>query len=195
MGFAHDVILGKPWFAKCQPQLDWRSHELSFPHQCGPLTCTTRDKRNQIDMEIAVVDFKRKVKKHEYDEVYRVKICAIMTKSDTIPQSITTLLNEFKDVFPETLPDGLPPSRRVGFDLFMKLDAVPSNSAPFRLFKVEQDALDMFVVEKLKKGWIEISDSPWVLNIFGVPKKDPITGQNISRSEWVRSDNAHLPLR
>ena len=118
-----------------------------------------------------------------------------MTESDTIPQSITTLLNEFKDVFPETLPDGLPSSRRVDFDLIMKPDAVPSNRAPFRLSKVEQDALDMFVAEKLKKGWIEISDSPWVSNIYGVPKKDPITGQNILRSEWVRSDNAHLPLR
>ena len=77
----------------------------------------------------------------------------------------------------------------------MKPDAVPSNRAPFRLSKVEQDALDMFVAEKLKKGWIEISESPSVSNIFGVPKKDPITGQNISRSEWVRSDNAHRPLR
>ena len=147
LGSAYDVILGKPWFTKFEPQLDWRSHEISFPHQCVPSTCTTRNKSNEIDMEVAIVDFKRKVNTHAYDEVYRVKICAVMTESDTIPQSITTILNEFKDVFSETLPDGLPPSRRVNFDLIMKPDAVPSNRVPFSLSKVEQDALDMFVAE------------------------------------------------
>ncbi|CEG38260.1 retrotransposon protein [Plasmopara halstedii] len=75
---------------------------------------------------------------------------------------ITKLLEEFTDVFPETLPDGLPPSRPVDFELKMKPDAVPSNRGPFRLSKVEQDALDLFVAEKLKKGWIEVSDPPWV---------------------------------
>ncbi|CEG38259.1 retrotransposon protein [Plasmopara halstedii] len=28
---AHDVILGKPWFTKFQPNIDWRSHEFFFP--------------------------------------------------------------------------------------------------------------------------------------------------------------------
>ena len=137
----------------------------------------------EIAVEIAAVDFKRQVKKHEYDEVYRVKNCAARPESDTVPQPISTLSKEFRDAFPETLPDGLPPSRRVDIDLTIKPDAVPSNYAPFRLSKVEQDALHMFVSERLKEGWIKIMDSPWVSNIFGVLRKDSITGNNISRLE------------
>ncbi|CEG35180.1 retrotransposon protein [Plasmopara halstedii] len=96
---------------------------------------------------------------------------------------ITKLLEEFTDIFPETLLDELPPSRRVDFKLNMKPDAVSSNRGPFRLSKVEQDALDLFVAGKLKKGWIEVSDSPWVPNIYGIPKKDPTSGHQLSRSE------------
>ncbi|EGZ19501.1 hypothetical protein PHYSODRAFT_405893, partial [Phytophthora sojae] len=55
----------------------------------------------------------------------------------------------------------------------------PSNRAPFRLSKVEQEALDIFVAELLKKDWIEVSDSPWVSNIFG----------------WLHSNNPHMPIR
>ncbi|KAG1702313.1 hypothetical protein DVH05_010102 [Phytophthora capsici] len=105
-------------------------------------------------VEIDAVEFKRKIKKKAYDEVYRVKICAVTPVSNSVPMPITKLLEEFTDVFPETLPDGLLPSCGVDFELNMKPDAVPSNRGPFRLSKVEQDALDLFVAEKLKEGWI-----------------------------------------
>ncbi|OWZ04564.1 Retroelement pol Polyprotein [Phytophthora megakarya] len=193
LGSAHDVILGKPWFTKFQPIIDWRSHDISFPSiqsQSSMQPVVTQEA-----VEIAAADFKRKVKKNSYEEVYRVKICAIPPMSDSVPEPILKVLNEFTDVFPKALPDGLPPSRRVDFELNMKPDAVPSNRGPFRLSKVEQDALDLFVAEKLKKGWIEVSDSPWVSNIFGIPKIDPTSGRQISRSEWVRSGNSTLPIR
>lgn len=58
----------------------------------------------------------------------------------------------------------------------MQADAMPSNRAPFHLSKTEQDALNVFVEEKLQQGWIEQSYSPWVSNIFGILKKDPKSG-------------------
>lgn len=77
----------------------------------------------------------------------------------------------------------------------MKPDAIPSSRAPFRLSNIEQDALQEFVEENLKKGWIEVSNSPWVSNIFGIPKKDPVTGKFPKRAEWLRSGNSKLPIR
>jgi hypothetical protein len=47
----------------------------------------------------------------------------------------------------------------------------------------------------LKRGWIELSDSPWVSNIFGIPKKDPKTGKAVKRTEWIRSGNTTIPIR
>ncbi|POM80944.1 Reverse transcriptase-rnase h-integrase [Phytophthora palmivora] len=45
--------------------------------------------------------------------------------------------------------------------------------------KMEQDAFEEFVKDKLRKGWIEVSNSPWVSNIF----------------EWLRSGKRQIPLR
>ncbi|KAJ8542682.1 hypothetical protein ON010_g12129 [Phytophthora cinnamomi] len=170
LGTAQGVVLGKPWFTKFQPSIDWRSHEILFQR----LPEVPPPQVKSVTVDISTVDVKRKVKKHEYQDVFRVKICAVPESTD-IPEPIRVFVTVYPDVFPDTLPDGLPPSRRVDFELHTKPDAIPSKCAPFRLSNVEQDALDLFVAEKLKQGWIEVSDSPWVSNIFGIPKKDPAT--------------------
>ena len=72
----------------------------------------------------------------------------------------------------------MPPTRSVNYELQMKPDAEPSFRAPFRLSKVEQDGLQQFVEENIRKGWIEVSNSPWVSNIFEMSKKDPATGKS-----------------
>ncbi|OWZ08493.1 Retroelement pol Polyprotein [Phytophthora megakarya] len=77
----------------------------------------------------------------------------------------------------------------------MKADLHPSPRALFLLSKTEQDALQLFVDELLQKHWIEVSDSPWVSNILAVLKNDQVTGKAPSRSEWIRSGNASLPVR
>jgi hypothetical protein len=139
-------------------------------------------------------EFAQKLKDNSFDEVYRVKVSETSTTTP-IPDAIQQLLDTYGDVLPDVLPPGLPPSRPVEFELDMKADAMPSHRAPFRLSKTEQDALDLFVEEKLDQGWIELSDSPWVSNIFGIPKKDPKSGAQVSRAEWIRSGNSNLPIR
>ena len=89
----------------------------------------------------------------------------------------------------------LPPSRQVEFDIDLKPGAKPSSRSPFRLSKTEQDSLESFVSELMQKGWIEISDSPWVSNIFGIPKKNQVTGKAPSRAQWLRSGDPSLPIR
>lgn len=188
MGNTHDIILGKPWFTNYQPIINWRTHQVQVP---------VFKEVNATAEEISEVNsrtFQQNMKQQAYEKVYRVKVCSVR-EDKKIPEPIQDLLEKYSDVFPEALLDGLPPSRRVEFELNMKKDATPSHRAPFRLSKTEQDALELFVKEKLKKGWIELSDSPWVSNIFGIPKKDPESGKQYSRSEWVRSGNATLPIR
>ena len=80
------------------------------------------------------------------------------------------------------------------FEVEMKTDAIPSFRAPFRLCKTEQAALESFVTEKLKKGWVEVLNSP-VSNVFGIPKKGHVTGQAPTRGEWLRSGNCSQPIR
>jgi hypothetical protein len=126
--------------------------------------------------------------------MYHVKITAADEPLESPPE-IGELLREFKDVFPDVLPSGLPPERSVEFELNMKPDARPSSRAPFRQSKAEQEALQAFVNELLGKQWIELSDSPWVSNVFGVPKRDPTTGERQSRADWIRNGGQHGLIR
>ncbi|POM61410.1 polyprotein [Phytophthora palmivora] len=134
----------------------------------------------------------------EYEQVFKVKL-QIVPDLEVIPEPIRKVVaEEFKDVFPEQLPDGLPPMREVNFELTLKEGAQPSTRAlraPFRMSKMEQDAFEEFVKDKLRKGWIEVSNSPWVSNIFAIPKKDPVTGSMPKRAEWLRSGNQQIPFR
>ncbi|GMF18186.1 unnamed protein product [Phytophthora lilii] len=106
-------------------------------------------------------------------------------------------VREYVELFHVTVKTSpkLPPQRSIEHEVVLKPGAQPSNRAPFRLSKVEQEALKIFVVDLVKKNWIQVSDSPWVSNIFGVPKKAPVTGKFPSRLEWLRSNNPHMPIR
>nr|CCA25052.1 retrotransposon protein putative [Albugo laibachii Nc14] len=126
-------------------------------------------------------------------EEHKIKICLVAIKE--APSFQQLVLNEFPDVFPDKLPDKLPPARSINFELQIKVDAQPKSKGIYRLSKTEQDALEAIVREKLRKGWIKLSNSPWFSNIFGVLKKDPATNTIPKRSEWLRPCNTRIPIR
>ncbi|KAF1324365.1 polyprotein, partial [Globisporangium splendens] len=179
---SHDVIFGQPWFVKHNPIIDWRKQTFALPEDTSV--------HERSGSEIC-----SKIKNAEYEELFVVKVSAVNDISPVVPPELKPVIDRFADCFPELLPDGLPPERAVNFELQPKPDAVPSSRPPFRLSKTEQDALEEFVRDNVKKGWIEVSNSPWISNIFGVPKKDPATGMAVKRAEWLRSGNTKVPIR
>uniref|UniRef100_A0AAV1U0I3 CCHC-type domain-containing protein n=1 Tax=Peronospora matthiolae TaxID=2874970 RepID=A0AAV1U0I3_9STRA len=152
----HDLIFGQPWFTMYNPQIIWRTQQIevaahtTFKDVDGPT-------------------FHAKMTRGAYEEISQLKVTTI--DHQEIPHELQPVLDEYKDVFPDQLPEVMPPTRSVNFELQLKPDAVPSSRAPFRLSKVEQEALQQFVEENIRKGWIEVSNSPWVSNIFGIPKR------------------------
>ncbi|OWZ17489.1 Retroelement pol Polyprotein [Phytophthora megakarya] len=116
-------------------------------------------------------------------------------KTKTVPLQLQVVLGELADVFPAELSPGLQPNRSINHEVVLKPGATPTNRAPFCLSKVEQEALNIFGAERLEKNWIKVSDSPWVSNIFGLPKTDPGTGKSPSRLEWLHSNDPHMPIR
>ncbi|KAF1334741.1 Retroelement pol polyprotein, partial [Globisporangium splendens] len=179
---SHDVIFGQPWFVEHNPIIDWRKQTFALPEDTSV--------HERSGSEIC-----SKIKNAEYEELFVVKVSAVNDISPVVPPELKPVIDRFADCFPELLPDGLPPERAVNFELQPKPDAVPSSRPPFRLSKTEQDALEEFVRDNVKKGWIEVSNSPWISNIFGVPKKDPATGMAVKRAEWLRSGNTKVPIR
>ena len=74
---------------------------------------------------------------------------------------IKEIVDEFKDVFPDTLPGGLPPDRGDA----MKIETDPTADPPFkpviRLSIAELDELRKQLDELLEKKFIKPSTSPY----------------------------------
>ncbi|GKE70968.1 retrotransposable element Tf2 [Tanacetum coccineum] len=73
--------------------------------------------------------------------------------------------------FPEVLP-GLPPPRKVEFQIDLVPGAAPVASAPYRLAPSEMRELSVKLQELLEKGFIRPSLSPWGAPVLFVKKKD-----------------------
>ena len=77
------------------------------------------------------------------------------------PQRLAALLREFEDVFPEELPEGLPPARGVEHVVRPKPGAKPVSRPLYRMSPVELEEVRRQVKDLLTKGLIEPSSSPW----------------------------------
>nr|GEZ14775.1 putative reverse transcriptase domain-containing protein [Tanacetum cinerariifolium] len=78
---------------------------------------------------------------------------------------------EFLDVFLEDLP-GLPPPRKVEFEIELVPGAAPMARSPYRLAHSEMKELAKQLQELSDKGFIRSSSSPWGAPVLFVKKKD-----------------------
>ena len=85
---------------------------------------------------------------------------------------IAELLFEFKDVFPDELPPGLPPIRGIEH----QIDLIPGTSLPnkaaYRCNPEETKELQKQIDELVNRGYVRESLSPCAVPVLLVPKKD-----------------------
>ncbi|GKA10420.1 putative reverse transcriptase domain-containing protein [Tanacetum coccineum] len=80
-------------------------------------------------------------------------------------------VQDFPEVFPKDLP-GLPPTRKVEFQIDLVPGAAPVARAPYRLAPSELQELSTQLQELSDKGFIRPSSSPWGAPVLFVKKKD-----------------------
>ncbi|XP_059294604.1 uncharacterized protein LOC132047602 [Lycium ferocissimum] len=92
--------------------------------------------------------------------------------TSSLPSSISSLLQDYDDVFPTELPKGLPPLRGIEH----QIDFVPGSQLPnkpaYRANPDDTKELQKQVDELLEKGVVRESMSPCAVPVILVPKKD-----------------------
>ena len=92
--------------------------------------------------------------------------------SPDVRGKLKELVDEFKDVFPDTLPKGRLPKRDIVHEIRTEEGAKPPSRPPYRLGPAEQDEMEEQVKDLLAQGFIRPSASPYGAPILFVPKKD-----------------------
>jgi transposase InsO family protein len=177
---SYDLILGKPWLTTTNPDINWRTNDLHFQHRgCNVVWSCRGSSPSSITAKsggrlLSHMHFNA-LAAQPGNEVYLalVKISPGNNPSTpSVPDEILPILNEFRDVFPTSLPDGLPPDRGDA----MKIETDPTADPPvrpvIRLSIAELDELRKQLDELLKKKFIKPSTSPYGAPVLFVKKKD-----------------------
>ena len=88
-----------------------------------------------------------------------------------LTQARREALAEFRDVFPEKLPDGLPPARSVDHKIELVAGSTPPSRPTIRLSATELAELKKQLTELEEAGFIQPSKSPYGAPILFVKKK------------------------
>ena len=172
----YDVIIGIPWLRKHNPHIDWRMNQITMNMGNKVIVLETNHKNREKNRQVqtlSAVELRQAMKGE--DQLYM-----LLTKEanpSDINQEIqsddlTKVLQKYEDVFPEDLPDQLPPPRSVDHHIHL----VPGSEAPsrptYRLSYTEMQELRRQIDELCNKNLIRPSQSPYGAPILFVKKKD-----------------------
>jgi hypothetical protein len=203
-------ILGYPWFAAMQPNIDYAKGWLD--HAQLPIVLRAenagraqfRPRFNHIRQQHTLERRVRKRRQEIMVEAIQNFGTRLQTTNihDETPEEVRAKIPEqyhrFWKVFSDLQSQRFPPSRP--WDHAIKLKPGAPASLPGKVYPAppkEREFWSNFTQEALKKGYIRIGEGPYVTPTFTIPKKNgklrPV--QDYQRlNEWTIRNHYPLPL-
>jgi hypothetical protein len=179
-----DIILGDDWLKAKNAVLDLNRATATFQFRSGQRVWTNGPSKSAENVISGVptlnaVQAARAVRKGA--RCFAVTVDRNSPEGETrvgnsVPgvasQKLQKLLTEFQDVFPEELPNELPPDRGVHHTIPLEENAKPPFRPLYRVSPAELKEIEAQVKALLDKGFIEPSASPFGAPVLFVKKKD-----------------------
>ncbi|GJT33893.1 putative reverse transcriptase domain-containing protein [Tanacetum coccineum] len=169
-----DVIIGMDWLAKNHAVIVCDEKIVHIPYRNEILIVqgdkSDKEKKSMFSI-ISCVKAQKYMEKGCQLFLAQVRVKENKDESKEKRLEDVPTVREFLEVFPEDLP-GLPPIRKVEFQIDLVPGAAPVALAQYRLAPSKMDELSTQLQELSDKVFIRPSSSPWGAPVLFVKKKD-----------------------
>ena len=181
------VILGMPWLACHNPEIDWRTGEVKMmrcPEECGkqwrPVQSKSGWEKQKEEEAKEEVEKKKKQKKGKTVEVQRVvEEWKIWDKEEEAAKSeaeakklVPEKFHKWIKVFGKKQSERMLIRKLWNHAIDIEEEFMPRKGKVYPLSREEREEVREFVKEQLRKGYIQPSKSPQTVPVFFVVKKD-----------------------
>jgi RNase H-like domain found in reverse transcriptase/Reverse transcriptase (RNA-dependent DNA polymerase)/Integrase zinc binding domain/Integrase core domain/gag-polyprotein putative aspartyl protease len=177
-----DLILGRPWLSRVNPDINWKTGTLRLKHKGEKITLSkadddaTRRIASSLILSIAQIRKLRKANTPMFLVLLERTTDALENRKagdGKFQESMQKLIEEFNDVLPKgEVKPPFPPDRAVVHEIPTEPDKTPPHKPVYRLSPKELEELKAQLEDLINRGFITPSTSPYAAPVLFVPKKD-----------------------
>ena len=215
------VILGMPWLARHNPEIDWRTGEVKMtrcPDECGKQWRLVQGKLGWEKQKEEEAKKKAGKKKEEREkkkkkkqkkgktmevrkvaekwEIWDEEEEAVKSEAE-VRKLVPEKFHRWIKVFGKKQLERMPMRKLWDHAIDIKEGFVPWKGKVYPLSREEREEVREFVKKQLRKGYIWLSKSPQTALVFFVGKKDGkkrMVQDYQYLNEWTIKNNYPLPL-
>jgi len=165
-----EVILGMPWLAAHNPEINWETKEVKMT-RCPPL-CSGRSQKKEKIKRIATEEEEKIVRWIIDDKEDWGREEEIEEDHRRIEEMVSEKFLKWRKVFRKVESERMPTRKIWDHAIDLKETFKLRKGKIYPLSKNEREEVQNFVKDQLKKGYIRLSKSPQMSSVFFVGKKD-----------------------
>ena len=177
-----DLILGRPWLSRINPEINWKTGTLRLKHNGNTTTLSRMDDEatRRIASTLIVSVAQLRQLRRAQTPMFLVTMEQIKSTLENrragdkaFQLNLEKLTKEFSDVLPtgEVKPP-FPPDRAIEHEIPTEPGKAPPHKPVYRLSEKELVELKTQLEDLVNRGFITPSTSPYAAPVLFVPKKD-----------------------